>query len=162
MYICIYRTYTYICPIYRESKWITVSTHIRGGWARYVSSSRDCQDYGLQASLGGQKSASPWSCIWSPRFTLPESHYSAHTGLELIPPHSAHCWYHVCTFTPISEVSLFVYRTFTLGTVHYSGYDNYVTKIWYICCLTTCLGVGCFCIFRLRENFWKKYFAKKG
>lgn len=57
--------------------------------------------------------------------------------------------------------SFTVCRAFTLGSVHYSGFDNYVTKIWCICCLTTCLGVGCFYIFILRENFWKNYFAKK-
>lgn len=51
--------------------------------------------------------------------------------------------------------SFTVCRAFTLGPVHYSGYDNYVTKIWCICCLTTCLGVGCFVFSYLGKSFGK-------
>lgn len=156
MYICIYRMNIYINVHYREraneSLWVLMLGEGELGLSAL--------GLGFAGFSGKTEEYFTTELHLEPMFTLPEAHYSAHTGLELILPHSAHCRYHVCTFTPISEVSLFVCRAFTLGSVHYSGYDNYVTKIWCICCLTTCLGVGCFVFSYLGKSFGKTILQK--
>lgn len=130
-----------------------MSTYVRGGWARFVSSrTRVCR------------------LLWEDRRVLHHGAASGALGL--------HCQRLIIQHTQASNLPCLILSTadttcapsqpsqrfhclFTLGSVHYSGYDNYVTKIWCICCLTTCLGVGCFVFSYLGKSFGKTISQKK-